>query len=560
MYMLILFLLFSIKTSFLVNGDLTVPEENAIDVLKVNQTVQKPKVIVPRRITHIMFLLPRKNDSYCSSVDEFPTFFTDKQRKNGAIIIPFLVGIYCFTLLAIICDKYFLPCVEKICEFLHLSQDVAAATFMAMATSAPELFINIIGTFVTESDVGIGTVVGSSMFNTLGVAALGGIAARTPIQVDWWPVTRDCFLYLLSITLLVVMTWDGIVYWYEGMVLFMVYFMYFTVMFNNTRISKLCKSAIKKFTTKMNTSTDDLIKSKTSCDNTSSTCISISTPPIYLIENDIKEFTKSVQMHETQQINTESTEHPLKLYSELKHIEKEKFEQIVNQEAFNAYVELKQIQIEKVAESTNDDKRLSIKQRFFKTSVYLYTLPIKALLFCLIPNPNIRPKLFPVTFILCIVVIGANSYIISWMITIIGHTFRISDTVLGLTFLAAGACLPEAISIILMSRKGEGSMGVSNALGANTMNILLSLGLPWFIKTMIVNNGKGRASFIEIASGAIEYTILSLILVVCALFITLYFNNFKLQKKTGIILTVIYLIFLTCTLVAELLILDTKPC
>jgi Ca2+/Na+ antiporter len=56
-------------------------------------------------------------------------------------------------------------------------QDVAAATFMSVATSAPELFVNIIGTFVTESDIGIGTVVGSSLFNTLGVASLGGLAA-----------------------------------------------------------------------------------------------------------------------------------------------------------------------------------------------------------------------------------------------------------------------------------------------------------------------------------------------------------------------------------------------
>lgn len=48
---------------------------------------------------------------------------------------------------------------------------------MSVATSAPELFVNIIGTFITQSDIGIGTVVGSSMFNTLGVASLGGLAA-----------------------------------------------------------------------------------------------------------------------------------------------------------------------------------------------------------------------------------------------------------------------------------------------------------------------------------------------------------------------------------------------
>lgn len=48
---------------------------------------------------------------------------------------------------------------------------------MAIATSAPEFFVNVVGTFITQSDIGVGTVVGSAMFNTLGVAAVGGLAA-----------------------------------------------------------------------------------------------------------------------------------------------------------------------------------------------------------------------------------------------------------------------------------------------------------------------------------------------------------------------------------------------
>lgn len=48
---------------------------------------------------------------------------------------------------------------------------------MSIATSCPELFTNLIGTFITESDIGIGTIVGSSLFNALGVASIGGLAA-----------------------------------------------------------------------------------------------------------------------------------------------------------------------------------------------------------------------------------------------------------------------------------------------------------------------------------------------------------------------------------------------
>lgn len=60
---------------------------------------------------------------------------------------------------------------------LSMSKDVAGATFMAAATSAPELFVNAIGTFITEGDIGVGTIVGSAVFNILAVPACCGIGA-----------------------------------------------------------------------------------------------------------------------------------------------------------------------------------------------------------------------------------------------------------------------------------------------------------------------------------------------------------------------------------------------
>lgn len=53
---------------------------------------------------------------------------------------------------------------------------------MATATTTPELFTNVISTFVADSDMGIGTIIGSLMFNTLGVAA---VAALATVKVIW---------------------------------------------------------------------------------------------------------------------------------------------------------------------------------------------------------------------------------------------------------------------------------------------------------------------------------------------------------------------------------------
>lgn len=40
------------------------------------------------------------------------------------------------------------------------------------------------------------------------------------------------------------------------------------------------------------------------------------------------------------------------------------------------------------------------------------------------------------------------------MVTVVGFTIGIPEAVMGLTFLAAGGCLPEAASAIIMARKG----------------------------------------------------------------------------------------------------------
>lgn len=56
---------------------------------------------------------------------------------------------------------------------------------------------------------------------------------------------------------------------------------------------------------------------------------------------------------------------------------------------------------------------------------------------------------------------------------------------MGLTFLAAGTSVPEAVSSIIVTNQGHGSMGISNSIASNTFDILLCLGLPWLIKSLV---------------------------------------------------------------------------
>lgn len=61
--------------------------------------------------------------------------------------------------------------------------------------------------------------------------------------------------------------------------------------------------------------------------------------------------------------------------------------------------------------------------------------------------------------------------------------------VMGLTFVAAGVSIPDALSSMAVIKEGYGDMAVSNAVGSNVFDILICLGLPWLIQTTIIDAG-----------------------------------------------------------------------
>lgn len=146
-----------------------------------------------------------------------------------------------------------------------------------------------------------------------------------------------------------------------------------------------------------------------------------------------------------------------------------------------------------------------------------------------------------------------------WMLTAIGYTFGIPEAVMGLTFLAVGGCVPEVFTAIVMSLRGQGGMSLSNSLGTNSLSILLSLGLPWFIRA-IIDHSNEYPPYIYLSSLGIQYVVLSLLFVVSILFIVLTLYKYRLQTSNGIIFVVAYLIFLTFALLMETGVIIEKVC
>lgn len=57
------------------------------------------------------------------AIEDFPPdFFTKEQRQMGAIVLHATGSLYLFLALAVVCDKYFVPAVEKICQGIYINK------------------------------------------------------------------------------------------------------------------------------------------------------------------------------------------------------------------------------------------------------------------------------------------------------------------------------------------------------------------------------------------------------------------------------------------------------
>ncbi|XP_030379209.1 sodium/potassium/calcium exchanger 3 isoform X2 [Scaptodrosophila lebanonensis] len=294
---------------------------------------------------------------------EFPALF---RKKN--ILHPTLCGIfslYLFIMLGVLCNDYLVPSMERLCYALRMTYDVAGATFLAAATSTPELFVNFVGTFVTEGDIGVAAIVGSSVFNTLAVAAVCGIFTGVSEQLDWWPITRDIIWYLIAIAALCAVLYDANVSAIESGLMLACYFCYLLLL---------------------------------------------------VLDRVIQSFFRGDNIYTTQ-----VTEDPL---------DRE----------------------ESPLMSFRDHVCRMPGEESGKCAFIWWIIKYPCALILALTIPSVRTFYF-LTMLMAIIWIGATCYLLTWFLTVIGYNIGIPDTLMGLTVLAAGTSVPEAISSYILTKK-----------------------------------------------------------------------------------------------------------
>ena len=126
-------------------------------------------------------------------------------------------------------------------------------------------------------------------------------------------------------------------------------------------------------------------------------------------------------------------------------------------------------------------------------------------------------------------VLGGNLFVES--ACEIALSLGISETVVGLTIVAAGTSLPELATSVVAARKGSSAIAIGNVVGSNIFNIFFVMGMCATIAPMKVGN--------------ISYIDLALMLVSMLMLWGFSFSKRKIERWEGALLVIVYLIYLS---------------
>ncbi|XP_070154478.1 probable sodium/potassium/calcium exchanger CG1090 isoform X2 [Polyergus mexicanus] len=463
---------------------------------------------------------PRRSNCSAPAIEQFPQpLMGPEARKHGGLIIHILVAIYTFLGLAIVCDDYFVSSLDRICEELRLSPDVAGATFMAAGSSAPELATVIIGVFFAKDDIGVSGVIGSAVFNIMFVISICGLCSATASKLNWWPLCRDCFFYAISILVMLGTIYNESISWPESLFMLFMYGVYCVALSFNVKLERWAKSYNIPFLPK---------------------------------DDEPAEESALVSYRSLQEDRLSYTGPNSPITEQIKNQEGNGVQETTEQQQRQQPAP-KQPEYYKAKEpDPNEVSPLVMPTGGSKWNLFTWGLVYPIHFMCRATMPDCRQEKwrswYPFTFCISMIWISFYSYIMVWMITIIGSTLGIPDTVMGLTFVAAGVSVPDALSSLAVIKEGLGDMAVSNAVGSNVFDILVCLGLPWFIQTAMIQPG----SHVNVTSRGLTYSTLSLLSTVIFLVLATHLNGWKLDRRYGVVLMIWYLIFIVFASLYEL--------
>ncbi|MGN6547280.1 MAG: calcium/sodium antiporter [Aureliella sp.] len=124
---------------------------------------------------------------------------------------------------------------SELARLVGWSERVIGLTIVSCGTGLPEVVASLVSSIRGRSDVAIGNVIGSNLFNILVILGLSGLFAPLPVHPAL--LGRDCWWMLGVTVLLLPMLLNGRrVYRWEGTVLLAVYAAYLWLLLRDTSV------------------------------------------------------------------------------------------------------------------------------------------------------------------------------------------------------------------------------------------------------------------------------------------------------------------------------------
>ena len=142
--------------------------------------------------------------------------------------------------------------------------------------------------------------------------------------------------------------------------------------------------------------------------------------------------------------------------------------------------------------------------------------------------PSMKKAIFLTLLGLIGIVFGSNFVVES--ASFIAKTIGISERMISLTIVAIGTSLPELVTSVTATRKGEYDIAIGNVVGSNIFNIGIVIGIPVAIFGGI---SKINFSYIDIV-----------VMILSALFLFFFaHNDHKISKKEGIFFLLAFILY-----------------
>ncbi|XP_018618974.2 sodium/potassium/calcium exchanger 1 isoform X2 [Scleropages formosus] len=493
--------------------------------------------------------------------------FSVEQRRQGWVVLHIFGMVYMFVSLAIVCDEFFVPALGVITDKLEISDDVAGATFMAAGGSAPELFTSLIGVFISHSNVGIGTIVGSAVFNILFVIGMCALFSREILHLTWWPLFRDVSFYILDLIMLIIFFLDNTILWWESILLILGYMSYVYFMKYNVQLEYAFKTQLNKH--------KNIVK-VIALEEPEKVSVMIPDDKNRLkLKPALQRGGSSASLHNSTMRNTifQLMIHTLDPLGEVKFKDKA---EILNNMA-RGKVESKargkaeggsdssgssgddssdddsddsddSDEDEEDEKETEEPLSLEWPDTWRKQATYLFLLPVVFPLWLTVPDVRnlASRKYFVMTFLGSIIWIAVFSYLMVWWAHQVGETVGISEEIMGLTILAAGTSIPDLITSVIVARKGLGDMAVSSSVGSNIFDITVGLPVPWLMYSFLHNLAP-----VTVSSNGLFCAIVLLFLMLLFVIISIAFCKWKMNKILGLTMFCLYFVFLVLSVMLE---------